>query len=161
MDLRQALLKEHSRAQMMRIVKFVGNDAAKFKSLVTLFLKGPYRITQRAAWPLSYCVEHHPKLIAPHLNAILKHLEKPDASDSARRNTVRFLQFIELPKRVHGRVADICFRFLANKKEPIAIRVFSMSVLATIASSNPGLRNELIIMIEDELPYSSAGFISR
>src|SRR5688572_896562 len=117
MELRALILREHSRAQTDEIVKYVDDNPERFAELVRIFLAGPYRVTQRAGWPLAYCVERHPELIKPHLKPILDHLKKPDIHDAVKRNTLRLLQFIDVPKRFHGRVADICFEFLQNKKE--------------------------------------------
>jgi hypothetical protein len=160
MDLKKELLKEHSKRQTTRIVNYIGNDSQRFKALVKAFLDGPYRVTQRAAWPLSYCVREYPGLIKPHLKAVLKMLDKPDAHVAARRNILRLLQDIEIPKSLYGLVADRCFT-LMNSQEPIAVKVFSMSVLANIAQQEPDLKKELRIMIEDQLPYASAAFLSR
>jgi len=77
-----------------------------------------------------------------------------------QRNILRFLQDIEIPKRFYGIVTDRCFA-LMDTKEPIAVRVFSMTVLANIAKQEPDLKKELRIAIEDQLPYASAGFLSR
>jgi hypothetical protein len=129
--------------------------------LVDIFLKGPYRVTQRAAWPLSKCVEKHPRLIIPHLKQILDLVQKRGIHDAVKRNTIRLLQFIDIPKRYHGRIAGICFTFLRNRREPVAIRVFAMTVLADIGTYNPELKPELRIILEDELPYGSPAFTSR
>jgi hypothetical protein len=161
MDLRKEILKEHSKKQTGKIIDYVGDSPTRFKALVDVFLQGPYRVTQRAGWPLSYCVERSPALIKPHLKSILDHLRKPGIHDAVKRNTMRLLQFIEIPKRYQGQVADICFEYLQNNKEPVAVRVFSMFVLATIVRENPDLRKELIILIEDHLPYAKPAFISR
>lgn len=146
---------------MLKVVDYVGNNPARFKVLVEVFLSGPYRTTQRAAWPLSYCAEREPALIVPHLGHILKHLKKPGIHDAVKRNTMRLLQFVAIPKRYQGQVADHCFAYLQNPKEPVAIRAFSMTVLAAIARHNPGLRQELAIIIEDQLPFGSPAFVSR
>lgn len=161
MNIVQEVLKEHSKAMCDRVVSYVGRSPERFEQLVTVFLKGPYRVTQRAGWPLSYCVEHNPDLISPHLKKIIKNLDTPGLHDSVKRNTVRLLQFIDIPKSLQGAVAWVCFEFLANPKEPVAVRVFSMSVLANITRKQPALRNELRIIIEDQLPYATAGFMSR
>lgn len=161
MDLKKEILKEHSKKQADKIVKYVGNDSSRFKALVDVFLAGPYRVTQRAGWPLSICVEMHPALASPHLTRLLNHLSKPGIHDSVKRNTLRILQFIEIPKRLHGKVADICFSFLTDKQEPIAVQVFSMSALECVAETNPELKRELKIIIEDHLPFASAGYLSR
>ncbi len=159
--LKEVILKEHSKKQCDKVVAYVGVSASRFSELVSLFLKGPYRVTQRAAWPLSRCVERNPKLIQPHLKKILDYSIKPGVHDAVKRNVVRLLQFIEIPKRLQGLTAGICFQFFNDKNEPIAIRVFSMTVLSNLAKKLPELKNELIPLIEDQMPYGSAGFISR
>ncbi len=161
MDLKKAALKEHSKAQCRIIVNYIGHSRSRFADLVSVFLAGPYRVTQRIAWPLSYCIEERPDLIHPHLNAILKYVQQADASVSAKRNVIRLLQFIDIPKKHQGTVADICFKFFNDHKESIAVRAFSMTVLAKLAMQLPELRNEVIPLIEDQMPYGSAGFISR
>jgi hypothetical protein len=161
MDLTKALLKEHSKAQMTKIVDYVGQNQARFKVLVEVYLAGPYRVTQRAAWPLSYCVEHHPDLVKPHLKRLLDFLNKPGSHHAVKRNTLRLLQYIELPKRLQGRVADLCFQYLQSKGEPIAVKAFSLTVLQRIVEVQPELGPELKIIIEDQLPYASPAFRSR
>lgn len=161
MDIRKVLEKEHSRKMVSKIVDYVGNNTDRFKALIEIFLDGPYRITQRASWPLSCCIENHPTLLCPHFKDVLDNLRKPGIHNAVKRNTVRLLQFIEIPKRFEGKVADLCFIYLSNRKEPVAIRAFSMTVLAGIAERNPDLKKELKMIIEDELPYSSAAFKSR
>jgi len=161
MDFRDSLQKEHSKNQTTKIADYVGFNKPRFKQLVEVYLAGPYRITQRAAWPLSLCVERHPELISPHLGRILKHAGRPDVHNAVKRNTVRLLQFIEIPARYLGPVAELCFRYLSDRKETIAVRVFSMTVLSNLVSREPGLREELKLIIEDELPYASPAFRSR
>jgi hypothetical protein len=161
MDISKEILREHSKTQTNKIVKYVGKSPQRFKALVDVFLAGPFRVTQRAAWPLTYCVENFPELIKPHLKTILNHLKKPGIHDAVKRNTVRLLQFITIPEKYQGQVADLCFQYLRDTREPVAIRVFSMTVLTEIARSNPELKQEIVILIEDQLPYASAAFRSR
>jgi hypothetical protein len=161
MDFRDSLQKERSKAQTIKMADYVGLNRARFKKLVDVYLAGPYRITQRAAWPLSLCVERHPGLILPHLSQILMHVIKPGIHDAVKRNTVRMLQFIDIPSRYRGKVANLCFGYLQNRKEAIAIRVFSMTVLSKLSMIEPDLRRELELLIEDELPYASPAFRAR
>lgn len=161
MDLKSQILKEHSKANCQRIQKYVGNNKKRFADLVDVFLAGPYRVTQRAAWPISYCVEEYPQLITPHLRKILNFLKKPGIHVAVKRNTIRLLQFIDIPKKFQGQVAEICFQFLLDKKETVAVQAFSMTVLANLSMKIPELKNELLIIIEDRLPYATAGFRAR
>ena len=106
-------------------------------------------------------MKKHPELIKPHLKKIIYNLKAPGIHDAVKRNTVRFLQFIEIPKSLHGITLDICFGFLQDKKEPIAIKVFSMTVVANLVKIYPELKGELMAIIEDQMPYGSAGYVSR
>ncbi len=161
MNLVKEILKEHSKKQKDKIVSYIGHDPKRFAELVHVFLEGPYRVTQRAAWPVSYCIEQYPDLLKPHFRKILYQLGEKNIHDSVKRNTLRMLQFVRVPKAHQGITTDLCLAFLADAKEPVAIRVFAMTVLANIAKEIPELKNELIPLIEDQIPYANAGFISR
>src|SRR3982751_5475258 len=67
MNIREALLAEHSKKSTVEIVNFIGDDPKLFGELMKVFFAGPYRLTQRAARPVNYCVEHKPQLIKPYL----------------------------------------------------------------------------------------------
>lgn len=159
MDIKAELLREHSKPQAMKIVNYIGSDQSRFDELMELFLKGEYRVTQRAAWVLRFCAEEEPQLIIPHLKAMVDNLENP-LHDSNKRNTIKVLTFVDIPEKLLGKLADICFDFLASPKEAIAIRVFSMQLLFKICQREPDLANELKLLIEDHYPHGSAGFKS-
>ncbi len=161
MKLVDLILKEHSKFQRDKIIRYVGNDAKRFNELVQLFFKGPYRVTQRASWPLSSIVEKHPALVKPHLKKILQNVMKPGQHDAVKRNTLRLLQYIKIPKSLQGYAADVCFRLLSDRKEAVAIHAFAITVLTTLARQEPDLKNELIPLIEEQLPYSKPAFVSR
>ena len=161
MNLRQEILKEHSKRQKIKIEKWVNGDQKKFDELVKLFLKGEYRVTQRAGWPMSSIVIKHPHLIKKHLRSLVQNLDKPNLHNAGIRNTFRLLQFVEIPSSIHGLAADIAFRYLNDKRQPVAIHVFSMTVLGNLCKKYSELIPELKLCIEEHLPYASAGFISR
>jgi hypothetical protein len=160
-DIKDALLKEHSRSQAIFIHTFIGADRNRFAMLMKLFFGQEYRVTQRAAWVLSLCVEKHPELLKPWLRKMVLNLSRPDLHDAVKRNTLRILQSTRIPKNLQGTAVDLCFRFLKDENEPIAVQVFSISVLHNVCLEEPLLQNELRLVIESKLPYASAGFKSR
>lgn len=161
MDIVKILAEKHSKEAVQRITDYIGSDTTRFNQLITIFLEGPYRITQRAAWPMSYCVENNPDLIRPYLGKIIKVLAQHDVPVAIKRNIVRLLQFIKIPTKHAGEVSSLCLNFLANNKEAIAVRVFAMTVLQNIGHDIPEIKNELRLLIEDHLPYASPGFAAR
>lgn len=161
MDIRQQLLADHSKSNTQLILDYIGNNQQRFDHLMNLFLNDEYRVTQRAAWVVGEMARIHYELVKPHLKPMIMNLKTPGIHDAIKRNTVRVLQEMELPKDLWGETADICFKFLLDKNEAIAVKCFSMTVLLTITQKIPELKDELRIIIEDQMPYGSAGFKSR
>jgi hypothetical protein len=161
MDLLKAIEKEHSKTQCELIVKYVGGNKDRFAGLMQLFLKGEYRVTQRAAWPLSICVENHPELITPYFKQILPLLKKPDAHIAVVRNVVRLLQYVDIPKRYHGQVMNDCFEFIAGNDTPAAIKAFSLTILENLSVTYPDIKPELRLIIEERWPHETPAFHSR
>ena len=81
--------------------------------------------------------------------------------DAVKRNTIRTLQDIYIPDHLLGEATDILFNIMMDRNEPIANKVFTMTTLYNICKREPDLANELKIIIEDQMPYGSAGFKSR
>ena len=161
MDILQLLKKEHSKKQTDRIVAYIGADKQRFAVLIDLFFKGEYRITQRAAWPLSYCVREHPELIGPYYKPLLDFLQRKDVPVAVARNTVRLLQDVTIPRKFHGRVMGICFEFVQSPETPIAVKAFSLTILSHLAADYPDIRPKLKLIIEEQWERSTPAFRSR
>jgi len=161
MNLLESLKKSPSPTKYRQLIAYIGNDKQQFSDLISIYLSGPERMTQRASTLLVYFAKKHPELVIGELGIIVGHLQKSDVTVAIKRNTLRFLQEIRIPKRWQGKVTDLCFSFLTSHQEPIAVKVFAMTVLANLALENSELKNELIPIIEDQMPFGSAGFRNR
>jgi len=161
MNLRETILSEHSKATCIKIVNWVGSSQQRFDELFDLFIKSEYRINQRAAWPVSYCVIAHPGLIAKHFSQLVKNLHKPKIGDSVKRNTVRLLQHVSIPKKFHGEIMDICFGYISSPDEPVAIKAFSLTILQNLCKQYPEIKNEIRLIIEERWEHETAAFHSR
>ncbi len=161
MNLEAEILKEHSKQQAVKISRWVGDDEKRFDVLMDIFLNGEYRVVQRASWIVSHCAEKHPALITPWLPKLIMKASERGVHDAVKRNVVRILQFVDLPKKLQGSVANLCFGFLQSVDAPIAVKAFSMTVLANIAAVQPDLKRELSLVIEEMMPYGGPGIRSR
>jgi hypothetical protein len=162
MDLRREILKEHSKAQSTNIAHWIGNDKRRFTHLMQLFLNDEYRVVQRIAWVLSMVADQYPKILLPHLSAMVEKMKEKNVPTAVKRNVVRVLEDMAIPKKLHGAVMEACFQFLADPKETIAVRCFSMTVLTNLSKEYPEIKNELRAMIEGILVQkASAGFRTR
>jgi hypothetical protein len=161
MDIREALLAEHSKRQTMKIVRYIGGDPVRFRELMSLFLGDTYRVTQRAAWAVNYCAEQHHELVRPYFGKLVVVLERGDAHVAVLRNVARMLQFVDIPGRYHSRVYDACLGLVDDPLQPVAVRCFSMNVAARIAEGKPALINELRLVIEKHSANLSPGLLVR
>ena len=108
-NLRTELQKEHSKAQCNKVVSWVGNDQKRFDELFNLFLHDESKVTHLAAWPISYCVVAHPELITKHWSKLINYLHDPALHGAIKRNSMRFMQEISIPKKYHGAVMIFVF----------------------------------------------------
>lgn len=163
MNLRDEILREHSKSHTLYLTKIIGNSPSKFEELIDLFLNDEYRVTQRAAWVVTHCAEAYPSLINPHLPKIIENLRKPKLHDAVKRGTLKILADLnpKLSEEWQGHILDISFEFLVSQKEPVAIKVHSMQIVYNICQNEPELLNELKLVIEEQMPYSKPGFKSR
>lgn len=161
MDLRKQLLTTHSKENTTLIVNYINGDRKRFNKLMKLFLYDEYRVIQRAAWVVGDVARLHPEIVMPYIPEMVENLKKPDVHIAAKRNTLRFLSETEIPEEQWGELAELCFDYLTSMEEPVAIKVFSMTVLLSIVKKVPELKDELYYAIEDQLPYGTAGFKSR
>lgn len=161
MDIRSKIASGHSKAIAIQVSEYVQDKPDRFKELINLFFSDSYRSVQRAAWSVNLCVEKHPELIKPYWSRIVPMLASPDAQVAVKRNVLRMIQFVSVPVRYRPQMIDICFGILSRKNETVAVKVFAMSVLAELVGAYPELVTELKILLEDQMPYETAGYRSR
>ena len=160
MNIKEAILQEHSKKQVLKIAKYVGNNKERFAELMQTYFEGPYRVTQRGAWVLLHCADNDYNLVYPYLDKMVEMLNE-NSHDAVKRNTLKILGMIDIPEHLMGLLTDKCFAYLKAETEPIATRVFAMTVLYNITKAEPDLKHELKLVIEELLPYGSAGIKAR
>ncbi len=153
MNLQEALENEHSKTLTQAIVKYVGNDKVRFKELLALFMKGDYRLAQRAGWPLSYVCIAEPALVKPYYGQLLQKLNEPGHHPAIQRNILRMLQETDIPEKYQGPLVDSCFRFIKSETHPPAIRAFAITCAANICRHYAELRQELLITLGELNQY--------
>jgi hypothetical protein len=159
MNLPREILKANFKDQAVYVATTINGNEDLFAELMKLFFSEEARICQRAAWVMSHCVQHHPWQVIPYLEKMVNNLYR-EVGDATKRNTVRVMQYVDIPEKIWGETMEICFRFLTGN-EAVAIKAFSMTVLYNLSLKVPEINNELKVIIEDQMPYGSAGFKSR
>lgn len=160
MKIKELLEKEHSKKQTIKIIRYVGNDRLRFDELVAFALCSDKKLAQRASWPLLYCAQNNPAFVKKHLRKMIRQLNTP-VHNAIKRNFMHIFEFADIPEFLQGEIISLGFELLNNKDEAIAVKVFSMSMLARFCMKYPDLKKELNASIQHQLPYQSAGFRSR
>jgi hypothetical protein len=160
MFIREQLKSGHSKFISKSIVNYIGNEEEKLNELLSIFAEGDVRLTQRAAWPLGMLADENPDLLKSKVSFLCNLLDKP-LHVAVKRNVLRTFQVLDIPEEDMGNLADKCFNYMHDINEPIAVKAFAMTVLANMCKKEPDLKNELIPMIEDLIPFGSSGLVAR
>lgn len=161
MNLTEEILREHSKSQVRKIANWVGSDKKRLKQLMELFLSDDYLISQRSAWCISQCADNNPELLNPWLKPMIRKMQEPGVHDAVKRNVLRILQNADIPTSLLGTVVLLCFDYLNSLEAPIAVKVYSMTIIMNAAKREKGLRNELKLVIEKMLPYFGPALQAR
>jgi hypothetical protein len=159
MNIRQALEKEHSKTLTTAIVNYIGDDKARFKELMNVFMKDEYKLAQRAAWPLSYVCIAEPTLVKPYFGQLIKKLKEPGHHPAISRNILRMFQEIDIPEKYQAELIDECLRIIQNPSLPGAIVAFAITTAAKLCSPFPELRNELLLVLNQLNSYPQTAAI--
>ena len=92
---------------------------------------------------------------------MIERMQEPDLPDAVKRNVVRILQFVDVPKPLLGTVVSLCFEYINSYNIPVAVRGFAMTVLANAAEREPALKRELKTSLALLLPAASGGILAR
>jgi len=126
-----------------------------------IFLNDDYIIVQRAAQVLGYLADKHPLLIEQNISQVFGRLFDDNIHVAVKRNIVRLLQFIRIPEKLHAKVLNVCMEYLADPKETVAVRCFSMTVLANMSKQYPEIKNELTAVLKSRFKDMSGGLKVR
>lgn len=148
-------------------VEWVASSAienpAIFSRLIEYSYSPEIKLAFRASWTLSKVCDRFPELIYPHLTRIIEALEDVK-NESAHRSFLRILTLTDVAQispRLHGILADHCFKALNSGFSAIAVKAYSMEILYKLAVVYPELANELSASVNMLQGEGSAGIKAR
>ncbi len=114
MDLRKQLLKEHSKENTAQIVAYIEQNPLLVKVLMHIFLNETYRLIQRSAWVVGDLGRSKPEWLKPYIPKMIQNLKRSDIHVAVRRNTMRYLQEVEVDEENWGELLDIALKLLSK-----------------------------------------------
>ena len=121
----------------------------KESDLVTLALDKDKLVSSRAMWVVGHCDDLEHERIKPFHDQLIGNLKNKDLHDGVIRGTLRLFQKHNVPKKQESFMLDLCYSYLKNPSEAIAVRAFSITVAYNISKSYPELLQELLIVLND------------
>jgi hypothetical protein len=160
-NLREAIMSEHSKANTLMIADYACEKEENFKELIRCFLSKEKKLAQRAAWSVSWAARKRPDMIKFHMKDLIQVLERKDVHEAVKRNALRLLEETDIPGKFHGKAMNSCFRLLEDPSAAVAIKVLSLTVLFNLSKEYPQIGPELRLIIEDRWEHETAAFKSR
>jgi hypothetical protein len=161
MNFREVLLENHSLELMKSIKKFVGNDKKRFGELIRISLSDDKILAPRASWAAMHAGEKKQLLLNPWIGKMIRHLSR-SVHSSVKRNFLRLFQDIIIPEKYRGELIETAYQLILSAKEPIAVKVFAMTVVCNQVKFHPELKNELEIVVKElMIPVAPPAFHAR
>ncbi len=135
----------------------------KLEDLILLFLNSDNkRVSQQAAGVFMELVNLDKNIFYEYQDKLVQYLLQEDAKEAQVRNIFRLFQFAFIREEIEGALLDASFKVLENPTQPIAVRVFAMTVAYRIGERYPEVFPELKNLIETNLELAnSSGFQNR
>lgn len=161
MNLKEELICNYSLGKIEKIAKHAIANKTVFEELMTHYIGENQRLAQMASWCVSHAVDIDTTIILPHIHNLVDIIHTTNKHDAVIRNSIRILQFVEIPEYLQGKVMNKCFEFIEQPSYPAAFKAYSLTVLFNLSMIYPDIKPELKTIIEILLPTESAAFKSR
>lgn len=161
MNFKEALSHDSRRAMIETIANAIGSDKIYFKEVLEIAYTAKNMSSSRAARVIDLCVERNPEFGEEFADEIaLKLMELADSR--TKRSLCRILtRHLPNNEETLGHFMNFAFEQIASPKEPVALKVYAMQALFNISKQIPDIKNELIGIIEEEIPKNTAAFAGR
>ncbi|WP_321308412.1 hypothetical protein [Marinifilum fragile] len=114
----------------------------------------------RATWLMDKVYGIDPNLVRlyiPKMIALIPKLE----DESKQRQYLKLISYEPLPRDISGEFINRCFDLLINATTAVAVKVHAMQILYNFSSREPDIKNELALILEEQMEHGTAGFCSR
>ena len=114
-----------------------------------------------ACWILNHYVDNHAFVLENDLNEAVELL--PNIKRSGLLRLVLRLFVITPNWKIEklGLLLDFCMNCLTNMTIPVGVKTHAMSIIDRIAETEPEIRDEVLLVVEEIFPYLSTGGKNR
>jgi len=142
-------------------VDLIAQKPELFGIYVEIFFSLDGTLSRRAAWVITHAVTLMPELMTEECLAGMLQVAGKMKHDGEKRNLAKVLSQVVLPDKLKGEVLDLCFNWLNDAGESIAVRAYCMETLANLSMEFPEIKPEIIAVIENHMDRFSPGLKNK
>ncbi|MBN2611705.1 MAG: hypothetical protein JXB00_09130 [Bacteroidales bacterium] len=138
----------------------VGCNADYYREILELVLNEPMPMSSRAGRVLDICTDKCPGLFKTHVHKVINHIKK---RQEIHRCILKIFaeKMVQLNTNQEGILVDACFSWLADDKQPVAIKAYCMDILERFARKEPEIIPELTGLLDDAGRTGSPGIKNK
>jgi hypothetical protein len=132
-----------------------------FPMLMDIALSDTSRLSWRASWAADKINEIIPGIASDWIDKLVEALPCLD-HNGKKRQFLKLISLYPIPEQSESILFDYCLDKLTSSGEDVSVRVYSMQILYNISEKEPGLKEELLQIIEREMDYrATPGILTR
>ncbi|CAA6830273.1 MAG: Unknown protein [uncultured Aureispira sp.] len=127
---------------------------------LTALLDAEHPVGMRFTWLLGHIIEKDPNKITPIVSYCFENRDKW-TFPGIKRTLAKMLWLAGVPEEIEGLVVDQLFQWILDPKVKVAVKVYGMDALYNMVLKYPDLKEELLIVIDDQWDKNSVAFRAR
>ena len=153
-------MAEHSRLQADFIADIVLQKPELIDELIQIVFRNKEPLSRRASWPLRIISDRNAMVLQPYLPFMIDSILQLE-NVSILRAILAILVNSDIPESHQGEMLQFTSEILINSNSPVALLIYSSDIFYKLSLNEPELLNELRLMLEQLLPFGSAGVKSK
>ena len=151
------ILPDSLRVTALNAANIAIEKPALIAEIIKLAFADKGMISTRAANTIEKIDVLDQSLIQPHYKKIIGNLTK-FKTEGVKRCLLKIFtkRIASLTEKEMSLLLDFCFKALLDNAEAIAIRIYSIDILYSISKKEPGLKNELILVLQEQIAISNS-----
>ncbi len=155
-DLTTSLANDRSDANRQKWTAYLIKEQIELTQL-TEILDAEHPIGMRFTWLLGHLLAEAPTQVRPIVTYCFTHRNQW-TFPGIKRSIAKMLWLAGVPEEIEGLVVDELFQWVLDPKVKVAVKVYSLEVLLSMVLKYPDLKEELLIVIDDQLDKNSIAF---
>jgi hypothetical protein len=134
---------------ILQIISEIEMQSSDFQEVFDLIFDENKNIAWRAAWVVDHLSRKHVELFSNKMKLKLVNFSQTVTKSGHLRLCLSILLNVGLPDALSGDFINFCFENILNEKTAVAVKALSVKVLSEICKTEPDLRNEVKIVLQN------------